>query len=578
MLGNRPLAGSALLSIALPEPIPDAFAAIVRGRGAEFAVILEITGFPKSFPLESGGAHPLLGGPLLNGYGLAGEEIGTPITTNTIFLSDYRYRTGPDDLIRPNLWTEVRMTRRADVEQSAPVSQGASRSAQETTGDLEFTDNDGYLRDLTDTYSFKGRTARVHLVQIGEPWASATTISQAVTKDLTRSRGSARVSLEDASNILDAPLVNRVYGGTGLRDGTPELKDTAPPIGYGACNYAKPLLEDPSIYLYRLSDFAINAVHQVEESGLAFTFDEDVATYELLRLKAATLAEGEYATCLADGSLVIKFAGGAPNDPDAIRVSFEGDKSGGTYVAFMGDVMLNMLRYAMGLSESRINVGSYNALPQHKVSYYFGGGTTSPTGAQAFTRIMQSAFGVFGSVEDDRVGARLFFPPGDQAASETFVSEEIYSVTEVRPPQEAIYSQSMGWGPNQNAYTQEQLQSAGLTTSEIEERTRDFAGTYRNESASVLASNAKAVIGSFISSVFDEEAPAIDAVSRIMGVWGVDSKAFEIELSFVAARVVRGSVISATHADLGAKSGGKFLVFNKRLRLARRRVLLTVVG
>jgi hypothetical protein len=338
------------------------------------------------------------------------------------------------------------------------------------------------------------------------------------------------------------------------------------------------LLEDPGIYLYRLSDYSINAVHAVEEAGIEFTFDEDVSTYELLRLKADTLAEGEYATCLADGSILIKFAGGSPADPDAIRVTFEGDKSSGTYVSFMGDVMQSMLRYAMGIPDSQINNTTFDALPEHKISYYFGGGTTSPTGAQAFNEIMESAFGTFGSVEDDRIGVKLFYPPNDQSATATLIAQEIYEVSEVRPPQTAIYSQSIGWGPNQNPYTQEQLQTGSLTESDIEERTRSFEGTYKNESAEVLASNAKAVIGSFISSVYDEEDGAIDAVTRLMGVWGVNSKTFEVECSFVAANIVRGSVISITHPDLGAKSGEKFLVFNKRLRLSKRRILLTVVG
>lgn len=578
MLSLRPLCSASLLSVELPDVPPDAISEIARERGTEFAVILEITGFPKAVSLESGGAHPLLGNSLLGGFGLPGESILPSITTKTLFLSDAPYRTKPSDLIRPNLWTEARMTRRADIEQSAPVSQGASRRSQETAGDMEFADNDGYLRAISDEYSFEGRPARVHLVQIGQPWAAVTTVSQAVVRSTTRSKNAFRVNFEDAANILDTPLVTRVYRGTGLRDGSPDLEGKAPPIGFGECRFAKPLLEDPSIWLYRLSDLSINAVHLVEERGLPFIFDEDVATYELLRLKADTLAEGEYATCLADGSLVIKFAGGSPVDPDAIRVTFEGVKASGTYVSFLGDVLLSMLQYSMGIPDSQIDTLSYLELPQQKISYYFGGGEVSPTGAQVFNEILESAFGTFGSVNSDQIGVKLYYPPGDQSASATILREEIYSVDEVEPPQKAIWSQSIGWGPNQNPYTREQLAVGSLTESDIEERTRSFKGVYKNESATVKASNIRSVVGSLINGVFDEEGGAADAVDRLMGVWGVDSKAFEVETSFVAADVRRGSVISMTHHDFGAKSGGKFLVYNKRLQLSKRRVLLTVVG
>lgn len=577
MLGLRPLGGSALLAQSLPPIIPDPFSVIARGRGVEFAVVLEITGFPKFAPLESGGAHPLLGAALLNGPGMPGEVPGDSITPITLFLSDYPYRTKPNDPILPNIWTEARMTRRADVEQSAPVSQGASRRSQDTTGDLEFADNDGWFQGKTDAFSFDGRPAFVHLIQIGQPWGSKTTISQSIVRNTTRSRGSARVNLEDAANILDTPLITRVYGGGGLRDGHPELKDKSPPGAWGECRFAKPLLEDPGIYLYRLADGPIQSVSLVEERGLPFTFAGDVATYELLRIAATTIAEGEYATCLADGSIVIKFAGGSPLDPDAIRVTFEGLKPAGTYVSFIGDVMVSMMRDSMGVPDSQIDFTSFQGMPQEKISYYFGGGEVSPTGAQAFNKIMESAYGIFGSVNSDKIGARLWFPPNDQAASATFDDNDIYSVDEVEPPQSPVWSQSIGWGPNQNPYSVDEL-APGLTQPEIDERTRAFEGTYKQDSATVRATNLKAKQGSFIESVFDTEAAANDAVARLMGVWGVDSKTFEVELSFAAANVTRGAVIAMTHHDFGGKSGGKFLIYSKRLQLSKRRVLLTVVG
>ena len=140
MLGNRPLLGAALGSIELPPGIEDPITAIAKTRGAEFAVIFEVTGFPKQFAGASGGATPLLGAPLLSSIGIAGEEIVQDLSPLTLWLSDYSYRTKPSDIVLPNMWTEPRMTRRADIEQTAPVAQGGSRSAQTTTGDVEFAD------------------------------------------------------------------------------------------------------------------------------------------------------------------------------------------------------------------------------------------------------------------------------------------------------------------------------------------------------------------------------------------------------------------------------------------------------
>ena len=578
MLGNRPLLGAALGSITLPEAIDDPISAIARDRGAEFAVILETTGFPKQIPASSGGATPLLGAPLLSSIGIAGTEVISNITPRTLWLSDFAYRTKPSDVVLPSMWTEPRMTRRADIEQSAPIVQGGSRSAQQTTGDLEFADNDGYLLGVSDDYSFENRPAKIHLVRIGRPWVERATVSEAVIGRVTRGKGSVRFNLEDAANILDTPLVTRVYGGTGLRDGTPDLEGLAPPMGFGLNRYAKPLLEDPSIWLYRLSDLGVNAVHAVEERGIPFVFDADYASYELLRLAADTLAEGEYATCLVDGSIVIKFAGGEPADPDAIRVTFEGDKSSGTYAAFMGDVLFNMARFVMGIPDSRLDAASFAELPLYRVSYYFAGGATSPTGAEAFNTILNSAFGVFGSVNNDKIGVKLYYPPTDQPEAHTLIQDEIYSVEEIEPPQEAIWSQKIGWGPNATPYAREQLAIESLTEVEIEERTRAFEGYHTEENANVFASNLRAVQGALIESVFETSDGALDAVQRLMGVWGVNAKVFEIDAAIVAADFRRGAILKATHRDLGDKSGGRFLIYSKRLQLSKRRVLLTVVG
>lgn len=572
------LLDSPLLAFDAPEPAPNPIEALARARGAEVAVILEVEGYPRTLSLDAdAAADPILGNAFLGGFGAPGENLLPTITPVRLMLSDAPYRTAPDDPLWPNMWTEARMTRRADIEQSAPVSQGAGRRAQETTGDLEFSDDDGYLRGVTDLYSFDGRPANIYLAGVGRPWADAVRISAARVANSTRSRNSTRIALEDAASALDAPLIPRIYGGGGLRDGSPELKGSSPPGGWGLVRHARPLLEDPGIYIYRLADEAINSVVAVEEAGLAFAYAGDVASYELLRVRVGEIAEGSYASCLDDGSIAIRFAGGSPAYPDAIRATFEGAKSGGSYVAFLGDVLFAMLRYSMGLPGALIDRQSLQALPREKISYYFPGGAPSPTGAQALNDIMESAYGAFGSIDSTRIGARLFYPPSDQSAAITLREEEIFSADEVAAPQAPIYLQEIGWGPNWSPLRREDI-VAPLSEPEIAARTQEFAGVARVANAAARASNVKAVAGALIRGVFDEESPSREAAQRIVDIWSANAKTFEIEAAFVAADVARGSVISMTHRDLGAKSGRKFLVYNKRLLLSKRRVLMTVVS
>ena len=577
MLLQNPFLGAPLLSQSLPEILPDAFDRIARQRNVEFAVILEIIGLPKFSDLAFDGPHPLLMGPLLGGFGAPGTMPSASVTPEIIRISDFPYRTRPDDPILPNMFTEARMTRRADVEQSAAISQGATRRAQTTVGDIEFADADRWMLEKTDNLSFSGRPAQVHLVPIGEPWSKKVTVAQAVVRSVTRNNNSARVALQDASSILDSPISRRIYNGGGLRDGYEQIRGTAAPVAWGFNRFAKPLLEDPSIYLYRLADGPIQSVSLVEERGLAFSYAGNFASYELLRVAASTIPEGSYATCLADGSIVIKFAGGSPLDPDAIRVSFEGMLYGGSYVSFMGDVMLAMLLEGMGVPTSQVDIPSFLAMPEQKISYFFGGGVASPTGAQVFSELFDGFIGVFGSVNSERVGVKLSFPPTNQPAAFSFVESEIFNVADIEAPQKPIYEQEMGYGKTQNPYTIEQL-APGLTQDQIDVRTRPYLGSYVSRRAPVKASDVTAVAGEIIVSAFDEIIGVTDAVERLLGIWGVSVKAFEVELAFTAANVTRGATVSFTHPDLGAKSGGKFLVYNKRLELGRKRTILTVVG
>lgn len=575
MLGLRPHGGAAIGAVSLPQPVESPFRNLVRARNSKFAVVLELTGFPLGAYDVGSGAHPIGGGPIGANIGTL-DDFDTPgLSEKKVFLSDAPYRTGPSDEVLPNMWTEARMTRRADVEQTAAIAQGASRRSQTTTGDVEFADQDRYLRNLAEEYSFTNRAAKVHVVGLTSPWNQRTTISNAVVGGLTQARGSVRVELEDSASLLNRPLVTRVYGGTGLRDGSQDLAGTSPPAGWGLCKFVRPVLEDPSIYLYRLSDHPINAVQRVEERGLALTNAGDVSSYDQLRLAADSLTGGEYKTCLNDGSIVIKFAGGSP--AGEVRATFEGSRALGTYVAFAGDVMLDMLIASMRLDSSLVNATAFQGLPDYPISYYFPGGT-SPTGEQVFNEICDSLFATYGSVIDDRIGIRLFYAPkGRPSEKPELTQDEIYSVEEVRPPQAPLKEQSVDYDPIQAPYTEDQL-VGGLTAQEIAERTQPYGGRVTLSNAATAAQNRSAVSGAPIGSVFSGEAGARDAATRYMNVWSSEARAFEIECTMAAADIDRGGIQKITHPDLGARSGQTFLIYNSRLQLSKRRVLLTVVG
>lgn len=574
MLGLRPIGGAPVGAITLPDPIPDGLAKLTNDRGARFATVLEINGFPLDAFDNGSGAHPIGGGPIGANIGILGDFAATIIRERTLFLSDHPYRTGPRDTSLPSMWTEARVTRRADIERITPIRQEQSRRSQQTVGAFDALDHDRFLRDETDAFSFRRRAARVHLVELGRPWAESVQVAAGLCGPITSRRGTSSIALEDASDVLDLPLVPRVYGGRGGRDGDEGLRGTAPPVGWGPVRLARPVLEDGGRYIYRYTDFPSGAVHRVEERGLPFEIVGDVATYQELQLAADEITLGQVVTCINDGSLAIGH--GAAGPAGEVRVSFDGARRRGAVVDRVGPMLLDMLDF-MGVSPGFIDRLSFESLPDWRYAYYFGGGQ-SPSAASVFNEVCRAIYATYGSVNDERLGVRLIRPPGTQPVAATLAEQEIFSVSETDPPQQPIKQQTVAFDPVATPYSTDEIGNLGLTVEEVRERTNAHLRSVVRSNPAAGAQNLAAVVGDEVFSGVVDEVPARDAVNRTMDVWEPGRKAFSIECALSAAGVRSGDEIVATHPDLGDRSGLPLLAYGVRIQFSRRRVTIDVLG
>ena len=108
------------------------------------------------------------------------------------------------------------------------------------------------------------------------------------------------VSLRDKGYLLEVPIQENVYQGTGGVEGNEDLAGKRKPLCFGQIENVRPALLIPGEGLFQVHDGAVNAITGVYDRGYPLTATgANYATPALLR--AATIAEGHFATCTAFG-------------------------------------------------------------------------------------------------------------------------------------------------------------------------------------------------------------------------------------------------------------------------------------
>lgn len=115
------------------------------------------------------------------------------------------------------------------------------------------------------------------------------------------------LTMRDDSFRLQLPLRDTLYLGTGGAEGGDALINKSKPVLLGyRLNIAPPQVDGATL-TYQIHDGALDAVFAVRDRGSALSFGEDHADYATLA--SATIAGGEYDTCLAEGFIRL---GGTP--------------------------------------------------------------------------------------------------------------------------------------------------------------------------------------------------------------------------------------------------------------------------
>lgn len=188
-------------------------------------------------------------------------------------------------------------------------------------GDVVIDNSDGWLDSLIDL-GWSGRPITLFRGEPGAARSSFVQVFQGAVDGLTPSESQVSLRLRTREALLERPLQSLLYAGTGGKEGGSDLVGKRKPLAYGRNFNVPAVLVDAPNLVFQVHEGQTEEIQAVRDRGVPLVIDADYPTYT--DLLAAMIANGECATCLAEGLVRL----GAAN-AGTVTVDLKGDASGG---------------------------------------------------------------------------------------------------------------------------------------------------------------------------------------------------------------------------------------------------------
>lgn len=203
-------------------------------------------------------------------------------------------------------------------------------------GELELANTDGGYDFLIQGFAIDGRAIIVKVGREGDLYDNFYTIFSGTASDWNVQEDVVKIKLVDNGYLLDVTIQANLYLGTGGLEGTSDLLGKRKPRAFGYVKNVSPPLVIPSTLTYQVNDGQIQAITAVYDRGVSLTFSADYASAALLA--SASIASGNYATCLALGLFRLNTA-----PSGTITCDVSGDKRGGVFVSKSSDIVRRII-------------------------------------------------------------------------------------------------------------------------------------------------------------------------------------------------------------------------------------------
>lgn len=524
-------------------PGESAFAAFLREVTAPRCWLLEMDAFSLATTSDASSAFGDAG------YGelaFSDDAPGTSGGVRTLRFSTHGYTSHHSDSPAA-VWYEGRLTEEINVDRRIVGRDGLGGLAR-VFADASLIALDGGVDDLLRDYSLDGRPARILLGRPTDSLAEYGVVFRGVVAAVSISLERATVQLSDGLALLDRPIQENLYAGTGGLEGGADLAGKPKPLAFGrVLNIAPPLVDAVNL-IYQVHDGPIQDVTAVYDRGVSLTRVD------------GTPAPGEYSVDVSAGTFRL---GAAP--AGTVTADVLGDASLSGYVESTAQIVLRILATRAQLTSSAIEPLSFTVLDTDvpaPVGIWVG--LEPRTIADVVDELLAGA-GAFGGF--DRLGrfgvGRIRAASGVEAAD--YTSEDIVVIErEPLPPaiEPVVWRAIVGYRRNYTVQTDlaASVPAAHKTFAAVAYRSalaEDDAVRTRYVSAKTLGP---------IESAFADAADAQAEAARLLGLWSKRRSLLRIRTQAPALLRDLGDVVLVCHPRHGLQNGALGIVVSHAFR------------
>lgn len=383
-------------------------------------------------------------------------------------------------------------------------------------------------------YLWDGRQVRVLMGADGFDYSEFEPVFVGTAADIEFDERELRIIMRDKAELLNLPIQETVYSGSGGLEGGDDIKGQGKPLCYGVRKNITPILVDRANLIYQWHDGSSEACDGAFDGALALT---PAATPDVADITVPSVAAGEYVTQLSGGYIKL---GAEP--AKALTLDVRGDNTGG-YVDTAADigkrVVINHTMYTASDIDLQ-SISDTNTANSAAVGWYGNSGTP----ADVLSQLMDS---IGGSWVFNRSGELVFGVFQFSTSVGTISRNDIKSIQRVRSPI-PTWRRQLGYAESCTVQSQQDLVSAA-TDARKDFVSRQFRLAV-SESAAIKTRRALSESVE-INTLLDDATEAATEAARQQGIFGADRHRYNITAKRQQFKYRAGQTITIDHPRFG---------------------------
>lgn len=497
---------------------------------------------------------------------IAGFEFGSglsPRTSVTLRFASMDWVARADDPHLPSTFWDGRVIDPGSLNLTLPLTPTGTSAIETTIGRVVLDNTDAALDTLLDLNSAISQSIDISVGRIDSWVVDFKTVFHARITGIGMTETEASLDLQDPVIYAQNFYPTTVYTGLGGLGGDEDLEGVMRPVVLGRVWNMSPILINAVALIYQAHDGPLTAITGVFDGGVPLAFSANYGNFAAL--EAATVAAGEYATCLNQGLIRV---GGTP--AYALTANIDGHSAAGITVSSIAGWLVDQLNLQL---EIDISGASFSSLPDWTAGWMW----TEPfTFAEAISRFTADAGYHWGADITGAVRAlQLTGPVYDFDSVEAYyTADDIVSLERAALPAgyEGVHHRRLvKYGKNWTVQDDSALASTAANRS-MRQR------GWRTAVASVSTTSRNAIDPPALETSLAVNSSALALATTLTGLHGVPRRMFSLETRIFGSIPRIGSTVVVTYPRFGLGGGSVFRVVAIDLRLAEGSMQLLLWG